>query len=427
MAMLVTQLTGAPPAAAGFSYIGPFSADNLGDLAHPLGLTSDDVGNVYAADSANHRIVKFDKFGRAVLAFGQGGSDTAGTDGHLYYPGDVVFANDHIYVADTGGHDIQVFTTGGAFVKRWGSGGDGDGLFGYANGITTDCVGNIYVANAVGNGGNVQQFDGNGTFVKRYGIGDLAVPVGIAASFYAVDGCHAGYVFVADEYAGRIAQYANTGQLLRYIGSPGRDPGQLDHPDQVAVDLDNATTPSHLDLLVAESGSFRVQRFRSTDGGQTWASHDTIESGAAHLNAPHGVTVTHDGRILVADTGSNSIYEYKDEPPALFFEPRKHNKKVVKQTEGLFYELSYNQQDKTCQVLVKATVTVPPRAAHVFTVRNDALVDDGSTMVKVDLSHHQVELMKEAWSQGRRVDVAAKAIGNCTGGVRVTKHVDYDL
>jgi hypothetical protein len=310
-------------------------------------------------------------------------------------------------------------------VKRWGSAGDAEGQFGYANGITTDCTGNIYVANAVGSGGNVQEFDGNGTFIKRFGLGELAVPVGIASAVYGVNGCTAPYIFVADEYAGKIAQYDVFGSLIRYIGAPGRDIGQLDHPDQVALDLDNATSPSHFDLLAAESGTFRVQRFRSTDGGQSWAPLDTIESGGAHLNAPHGVAVLSTGEVLVSDTGNNAIWEYKDRPPALQILPEKHTRKSVKQTEGLFYGVTYNQQDKTCHTLVKATVSVP--RGPEFTVRADAQVGDDTTTVKVDLSHHQVKAMKEAWSRDRDVPIHAKAIGDCTGGVHVTDSVKYSI
>jgi DNA-binding beta-propeller fold protein YncE len=89
-----------------------------GQFVAPAGMAVDAEGNVYVADSGNHRIQKFDSALNFLGAFGSAG----GGDGQFNEPWSVaVDAEGNIYVADTWNHRIQKFDSSFQFVKAWGA------------------------------------------------------------------------------------------------------------------------------------------------------------------------------------------------------------------------------------------------------------------------------------------------------------------
>ena len=54
-------------------------------------------------------------------------------------------ANGNVYVADTGNHRIQQFDANGTFLTAWGSQDSGDGQLQAPIGVAPDGNGNIYV------------------------------------------------------------------------------------------------------------------------------------------------------------------------------------------------------------------------------------------------------------------------------------------
>lgn len=424
-AVLAMQVLVAAPASADISFVGKLHTGAHGGALHsPWGVTTDDHGNVYVADTNGYRIVKYDTDGAPVVAFGTGSPETAGTAGHLYYPEGVVWANGHIYVADWGGKDVQVFSTGGAYITKWGVQGDAEGDFNAPDQITADCAGNIYVTDGLNN--NVQEFDGNGTFIKRFGLGHLTgTPSGVAVDYNSGSVCLDTDIYVSDEYFGRIAHFAGNGDFIGFIGTQGHGHLQFDHPDQLAVERTQGT--SEVDLWVAESGTSRVQHLTSTDGGGSWSYAGEITHGEDPLAAPHGVTIDQQGHLFVSNTNLSEVYEYRNVAPSLSFASTTGGRETIKNTEGLFFDLKYNQLGKSCHVLVKATVTVPPNKAHVFTVEKDKKVGDQHVNVKLDLSTKQMKWLRAAWKAGHKVPVAAKAAGTCSNNVHVTKKQSFKI
>ncbi len=77
-----------------------------GQFISPAGVAVDSSGNVYVADTGNHRIQKFTSDGHFVTKCGVEGSG----DGQFRNPADVaVDSSGNVYVADTGNHRIQKF------------------------------------------------------------------------------------------------------------------------------------------------------------------------------------------------------------------------------------------------------------------------------------------------------------------------------
>ena len=77
-----------------------------GQFSPPRGITVDSQGNVFVADSDNHRIQKFSNDGTFLTAWGISGS----TQGQFYYPdGITVDSQGNVFVADSGNDRIQKF------------------------------------------------------------------------------------------------------------------------------------------------------------------------------------------------------------------------------------------------------------------------------------------------------------------------------
>ncbi len=148
----VTMLDGTATTLAGTSGTTIFN--------YPLGVAVDAAGNIYVADSKNHRIRKVTPLGAVTTLAGSGTAsfvDATGTAAGFNEPdGVVVDASGNVYVADTNNHRIRKVTPAGKVTTLAGSGrafsGDGTGsgaCFNMPQGLAIDAVGNIYVGDMV--------------------------------------------------------------------------------------------------------------------------------------------------------------------------------------------------------------------------------------------------------------------------------------
>jgi sugar lactone lactonase YvrE len=91
------------------------SGDGPGELDDPQGVAVDAQGNIYVADTGNHRIQKFDPAGQSLLAFGTFGEAA----GEFSYPQTVRISKaDDVYVTDTSGSRVQKFDSEGRFIYQ---------------------------------------------------------------------------------------------------------------------------------------------------------------------------------------------------------------------------------------------------------------------------------------------------------------------
>jgi uncharacterized protein (TIGR03437 family) len=189
-------------------------------LDTPTALVFDAAGNLYIADTNNHRVRKVGKDGNITTFAGNGlaagfGDGGPATSASLNSPEGLAIDNSgNIYVADTASHRVRKITPDGTIttVAGNGSGGfQGDGgpataasLY-YPKGIAVDPLsGNLYIADwlnsrirVVTPDGNIHTAAGNGQYAY-YGDGGPAT--GAALRFpwgVAVDS--AGKVYVADD------------------------------------------------------------------------------------------------------------------------------------------------------------------------------------------------------------------------------------
>ena len=116
-----------------------------GELNRPEGLGVDRSGQIYVADSCNHRIQVYSGEGQFRRSYGQAGSGP----GQLSYPYDVqVDADGRQYVAEFGNSRIQVFDRQGASIEILGGGGSAPGQFANPWSLVLDSAGSLYVADS---------------------------------------------------------------------------------------------------------------------------------------------------------------------------------------------------------------------------------------------------------------------------------------
>ncbi len=84
------------------------AGSNLNQLSHPSGLFLDVNQSVYVADSANHRIVKWNP-GVSTGQLVAGGNGSGNASYQLNHPHDIVVDdNGDIYISDTKNERVQV-------------------------------------------------------------------------------------------------------------------------------------------------------------------------------------------------------------------------------------------------------------------------------------------------------------------------------
>jgi uncharacterized protein (TIGR03437 family) len=132
----------------------------------PTGIAVDAAGNVFVADTQNHRIRRIGTDGKIATVMGTGqpnfsGDGGPGDQGAIFYPEGVAVDNaGNLYVADTFNHRIRRLSTQGILTTVVGNGtptfrGDGGAALtaslNYPRGVSVDPSGNILIADSINN------------------------------------------------------------------------------------------------------------------------------------------------------------------------------------------------------------------------------------------------------------------------------------
>ncbi|MEQ1833538.1 MAG: alpha/beta fold hydrolase, partial [Candidatus Eisenbacteria bacterium] len=133
-----------------FTFLGGFVSKWPG-LVSPQDVAVDLAGNVFVLD--DNRVVKYTHTGNILT---QWGAEGAGSGQFDLPAGLCVDGLGNVYVADTGNHRIQMFTNTGAFVTMWGSFGTGPGQFRFPADVAVDDSGSVYVSDQVNH--RIQKF-----------------------------------------------------------------------------------------------------------------------------------------------------------------------------------------------------------------------------------------------------------------------------
>jgi len=240
-----------------------------GQFLSPLGIGVDPQGNVYVADTDNHRVQKFSGDSTFIASWSGAGRPGGGQ----IFPSDVaVDPSGVVYVSDVGrpaiirldaslnyidewpvdhAHTqiaidptgqylygtyaplIYQYTTSGTFIRSWFTRDDPDRDANW--GIACGSSGNVYVA--MESPHVVRVFTSEGTFLREWGglgtgNGQLSSPLGVAVS-------PTENVYVTDSQY-RVQIFTSSGAFDGTWGSEGYGDNQFIVPDDVTIDANGA-------------------------------------------------------------------------------------------------------------------------------------------------------------------------------------------
>lgn len=208
----------ADPMLAEYDASGAF-VRRLGDglFTHPHGLRIDRDDNLWATDDESHVVLKLDHGGHPLLVLGKTGRGGEG-DWLFNAPADVGFGSDgSIYVADGYGNSrIVKFDRDGRYLTAWGRYGKEAGEFNLPHTVVVDRRDRVYVGDRENR--RIQIFDANGRFLQQWT--DVGYPYGLF-----LDGEQ--HLWMADGGYDRIVEFDQHGALLGAYGEPGHLPGQF--------------------------------------------------------------------------------------------------------------------------------------------------------------------------------------------------------
>ena len=277
---------------AGLPYLDKWGTRGSGEgqFLNPSGIAADRTGNIYVADTDNHRI---QRFGLDGVYLGEWGAQGAG-DGQFQNPAAIaVGADGAVFVADSGNHRVQKLNADGTFAWTRGSQGSGEGQFQNPSGITVDANGFVYVADT----GNhrIQKLNTDGTFAWTRGSpgsgeGFLRSPWGIAVD---ADG----FVYVADSENNRIQKFTSgDGNFVASWGEEGSADADFRSPRGLAVDSSGF-------IYVVDGENKRIQKFNAD--GIYITRFGASGTGNGQLSDPRSIAVDAYGNICVIDAGMN--------------------------------------------------------------------------------------------------------------------------
>lgn len=291
-------------------------------LLAPSGVAEDAQGNLYVADAGRHQIFKQTKDGTVTVVAGTGqagfGDSTDWSPPQFNQPAALALdASGNLYVADTKNHRLRkidstgkVTTVAGGYASGF-AGDNGSAVSAWLNspsGVAVDAAGNLYIADRDNH--RVRKVATTGTITTVAGTGtagfsgdgasatsaQLNSPVSVA-----VDA--AGNLYIADRDNDRIRKVDASGAISTVaVGN-----ATMQKPVSVVVDgggnLYVTEAERHTVRLVGPNGQSQVIAGASS-AGQASAQ---LPASQALLNRPNQLYWSPAGRLLIVDSLNSAI------------------------------------------------------------------------------------------------------------------------
>ncbi|HWP56219.1 MAG TPA: hypothetical protein VN476_18950 [Pyrinomonadaceae bacterium] len=315
-------------------------------LWKPEGLTVNALGELFIADTGNNLIRKVDAAGVITTIAGSGGGGGFSGDGgpairaELHSPMALAFdLRGNLYFADTFNHRIRKIDGRGIITTVAGNGADksqegnvGDGgpavkaSLQFPRGVAVDTDGNVIIADT-GNG-RIRKVNQNGTistlFGKNFGAADKNVDTSLRDPVaVAID--RQGNIFVADRLNRQVIKTDRRGGLSVVAGAQPADSSKKGAATEPAIsnDLQSVALDNQGNVLFVQTdfsvlgtplGRQLVQRIDSkgkiiTIAGNAFSSNFEINNALEDnkLKDPLGIAMDAEGRLFIADTGNHRL------------------------------------------------------------------------------------------------------------------------
>lgn len=295
----------------------------------------DHDNNFYVSHPSAHKIYKYNTSGTLLATLG---STSGSADGQFKTPRDIAIdSNNNLVVSDSGNNRIQILSSTGTFVRKFGQKNTGflcppQPSLDSVNGITLDNQDNIYVASQSSwCTTHVLKFDINGGYIglQERGVRSSALRTGpdntiyaiepganitTAISRYTTDGVKvgdtlisapstltkptdvaqdsSGNFYVVDYEHGRVMKYDSNFNYILSFGSKGTGDGQFDSAQAIAID-------SNDNVYVGDYWLNKISKF-TTDG--TFVSKfGATGTGDGQFDRIRHISVRSDDTLAVLD------------------------------------------------------------------------------------------------------------------------------
>ncbi|EFC49696.1 predicted protein [Naegleria gruberi] len=279
-------------------------------------------GEYFISDTYNHRVRKILANGTMTTIAGTGfagynGDGILSSQAHLYYPYDVA-VNDlgEVYIADTYNHRIRKILLNGTIITVAGVGSAGySGDYSTAMQAKLNYPHGIYVKKVFSNG-TIITIAGNGEgdadgYGKYNGdnmlatLSSLNLPTTVALNSL-------NEVFIADSQNHRIRKVSNSGIISTVAGTGvsgysgdgiPANTTKLNTPNGITID-------SNDNIIIADRNNHRIRLISNSSGiistlagnGTTGSRDEEVLATSAKLSRPADVTIGYDGELIITDT-----------------------------------------------------------------------------------------------------------------------------
>ena len=211
-------------------------------------------------------------------------------NGEMNFPKGVTFDHcNRVIVADSGNDRIQILTSTGQFIKKF-----GEKLLKKPYGVCLTSDGYIAVCSG-GDKAGVKVFTQDGLLIMQFNDSKRK-----GRPYFVSYGIQKYFVTYADDH--KVSVFNREGIPLYSFGECGQGDGQFNRPFGVVIDSSNK-------VLVCDNENYRIQVF--TTEGQFLHKIGTQGVGLGQFSCPLGIAVSPSGHLYVSEHNGHRVQVFQ--------------------------------------------------------------------------------------------------------------------